>query len=182
MLLLRFTFTKSASMRKVTSVEVESSILEVVVERDAYYTGELVEGAVVLRVTKPIQCQGKSIPRCLVFVDGSWECSKVLTRTERFNVVELALTVVGTEHLKWYEGTEGCAIHDERSNKFIFDKVMDGPKHKGYDTATNFRNICVRLFSWHKMLTTRESIPSASAIDSTSRSQHPSSSSAAPRK
>jgi len=41
MLLLRFTFSKSASMRKVTSVEVESSILEVVVERDAYYTGEL---------------------------------------------------------------------------------------------------------------------------------------------
>jgi hypothetical protein len=53
-------------MGKVASVEVESSTLEVVVERDAFYTGELVEGAVVLRVIKPIQCRGKSVTRRLV--------------------------------------------------------------------------------------------------------------------
>jgi hypothetical protein len=38
--------------------------LEVLVNRDTLDAGDLVEGVVVLRVTKPIQCRGRSVVLC----------------------------------------------------------------------------------------------------------------------
>lgn len=38
--------------------------LEVLAERDVIDAGDLVEGFVVLRVTKPIQCRGGSVVLC----------------------------------------------------------------------------------------------------------------------
>jgi hypothetical protein len=48
---------------KVLGVGVKGG-LEVLVERDVIDAGDLVEGVVVLRVTKPIQCRGASMVLC----------------------------------------------------------------------------------------------------------------------
>jgi len=111
------------------------SLLKVLVERDAFSAGELIEGTVVLRLTEPIQCQGQSVSWSIaLFIKGIHQKRPAWRwlGSEWHLVVELSLSIEGTERISWTESDYETSYSVRCSNNFLLDKVMRDPEQMGF--------------------------------------------------